>query len=291
MPKKDRGEDPLTTIRVTLQYPRNQLRIHSAQFFPMCLKAHLIGQRLAQAHRDLDCELVEIAPFGGGKYKHLTGNQLPPFIELVRKGSRDSEWSTDPKKLDSLLASSAQEENSHQAIWEDWIDSAFELPYLTLLFLNEDNMKRVSRIWLPKHEETIAKRFAFYAFCKKWQWRLRQASTDPRRAYRMAYERLDEELLTALEDHFEQGHQYLSGDSEPSAADCSLYAYLKCLSLLYESGMVNRRALLRSYMQRLETCVRPVEDHSEEDSPTSLGERRFYVPTASLDKNTAVGGQ
>jgi glutathione S-transferase len=258
----------VTTIKVNLKYPTNKFELYAWEFCPYSLKTKLAFQYKHLYYKDLDYGINYIFPYNNSILKKLefkTGHASVPQVKIQYKQGIEETWVGDStaicKFLDSvypcnsLFHTELTNLNFEVALLEDWLDEAFKKPFLTLLFLNKENLEKATNIWTLE-EESIFNRVRLSLFKNERVAYYSKFFGNVQQALASCYKRLDEELLPIIVDRLENhqltGHSFLTGQ-HLTVADLALYAYLKLILKLEESNLVTRRSTLQKFIESIES--------------------------------------
>ncbi len=250
----------LTTIKVRLRYPSTEFFLFMSELCPYAIKLKLALEWKKQA-TDFDFGLVNIGPQLQDFSKEQKNQYLrlsQPQLRVVFSHSGDENWLVSTRQIVKLLDSQfpknplLPEDNPKLsleiALFDDWIDEAFHLPYFGLLYLNENNYKLAAKSWLA--EESIIARTKLELFRKNKAKQIANLISKEQ-----AEARLDNDLLPLLTDKIEYARKknsnFIFGD-KPSLADFSAYGFLKSLLQLKESNLVIRRGVLLRFIEDME---------------------------------------
>lgn len=257
----------VTTIKLRMKYPSNNFDLKIWEGCPYSLKCILALEYKHLHYKDLEFHVNKIFPYNTEVLKRLeakTGYMTVPQLKVQYKNGVEETWLGDStailKFLDSTYPSNslffAEDTNLNLniSLLEDWIDEAFKLPYQSLLFLNKNNLNKITEKWTQEGEGLINKA-KLQIFKKDRTNGLLHNFGSRERALEVAYKRFDEELLPLVGERLEvahqQGHPFLFGQVI-TAADLALYSFLKLLLNLEEANLITRRAILNKFIDAVE---------------------------------------
>jgi glutathione S-transferase len=258
----------VTTIKVTMKYPTNCFEIFSWDFCPYSLKTKLAFEHKALFYNDIEYIECLTQPFNGQDQKRFeaaNGNCLLPQLKVQYKNGVEESWLSDStdiiKFLDSLYPVNSLffSENisfyNEISLLEDWIDEAFRLPYLRLLFLNAQNYEKLLASWSSGDSSSLFDKFKSVVYKKEKVTQLAENFASQDLAHRHAVKRLDQDLLPILCDKIEaanrKGYSYILGN-ELTAADLAAYSFMRQILNLQEGHLISRRPILQKYVQAIE---------------------------------------
>ena len=256
----------LTTIKVNLKYPTNYFDLYTWDFCPYSLKTKLALEYKLIYYKELEYIVSQIFPYSFSVLKRMkakTGYSSVPQLKFNYKQGVEETWINDSTKILKFLDSLFPEQslffsydlslNLEISLWEDWIDEAFKLPYFRLLYLNKNNLLKANQAW-TKDQDSVVNKIYLEMFKKSRINDCLGLIPSEKQALNEAQRRFDEDLLPLVCDRLESmnqaGYKFLLGNNL-SAADLSLYAFLKSLLSLEESSLVHRRPILQKYLEEI----------------------------------------
>ncbi len=265
------GEDiDLTTIKLNLKYPSNYFSLQITELCPYSLKAQLALAYKNLYYKDMEFSTNWIIPCNEEflqKLERKTGSVSLPQLTIQYKQGIEETWIADStnilKFLDGIYPLNSlfwEEENPDNnfhrdiIVMEDWIDEAFKQPFLTLLFLNKNNLTKATSKWLKDEKSIIIKARLELLKIKK-RSEISFGFSSRQKSLTAAYKRFDDDLLPIvadrIEDNYKKGQAFLFGD-KICAADLALYSFMKVLLQLEEANLISRRAILLKYIDSID---------------------------------------
>ena len=289
----DGSDIDLTSIKLNLKYPTNYFNLQISELCPYSLKAQLALAYKNLYYKDMEFSTNWIIPSNSQFLKRLerkTGSLTLPQLKIQYKQGIKETWLADSttimKFLDGIYPANSlfwEEENANGhyyrdiLIMEDWIDEAFKRPFLTLLFLNTNNLKKATAKWLKDEKSLIIKARLELLKIKK----IAEISSDfpsKQKSLTTAYKRFDDDLLPIvsdrIEENYKKGQAFLFGN-EICAADLGLYSFLKVLLQLEESNLISRRAVLLKYIDSIEDLN--INDNLGSNSKKNLNRQKVTL--------------
>jgi glutathione S-transferase len=255
------------TIKLNMKFPTNIFELYVSDNLPNCLKCSLALEYKLLYYKDIEFNIVKLTPYQYDLLKifeERSGVYSLPQVKIRYKNGIDETWIGGAQNIirfldamypaNSLYHSNKQFTHLDVLFLDDWIEQSLGQTLEMLMFLNPNNLERISRRWLDKDPGFWGK-LRLKKFQKKKIESLCLDHLSPDKAYAAALKRLDYELLPLIVDKLEisiqNGYPYLLG-SFITAADLGVYSYLKVLTSLDEASLINRRGTLKTFMNMIE---------------------------------------
>lgn len=257
----------VTTIKLKMKYPTNYFELSTWELCPYSLKVQIAFEYKLLHYNDIEFAINRTSPINSldqQRFKKANGNSLVPQLKVQYKNGLEESWLSDSthmlKFLDSLYPNNSLffaeniAFNCDICLFEDWVDESFYLPFTRLLFLNDNNFSKLSSKWL-EGKTSIVDNLRMALYKREKTANLMQHFTKKEQALANAVKRFDQELLPIVADKLEnsnnRGFSFIFGN-DLTAADLSLYAFLKLILLFEESHLVTRRPVLLKYINAIE---------------------------------------
>ncbi len=241
----------LTSVIVKLKLPTNSFEIYALNNDPMSLQAELALEYKALFYKNIGFKIRTIDNYLNTDYEFLRILESRhsyyefPYMKMTSSYSTEATFSSGIneiyKILDTCYPNNSLLQREHEvkgleiSILGDWINKAFLLPFLSLMFFNEHNFSNVIG-----HMSTFSK---MNVIRKTKYNKVLTGHPDKRIAYEKAYQTLNEEVIPMcierLNFSYNNGLKFLV-DDEPCFADFVLYSYLKLMKNFAEETLVKK---------------------------------------------------
>ena len=265
--KQPSSNSNLTSIVIKLKYPSSTFELFSSGNCPYCLKALLSLEYKTLFYKDLTYQNTPLYPAALSKLREIrrkSREKSLPLLKINYKHNEEVNWVSGStaiaKFLDSVYPCNSLffEQSNHLnyqiSILEDWLDESFNRPINSLIFLNENNFRKLSEVW-QKGESNLFEKTKLSLMRREKLDYFSLRSSSKNEELQKAVQRIDEELLPVLSDRLnyvrEQGYSFLTGVNF-TIADITLYAFLKTILGLEEKELVLKRPAFQRFMEVVE---------------------------------------